>query len=262
MPTARPVVQSIFNLPCWLFFLFSIIFAGTKCLAADLTIKGREGWHAGDAETRAEIQQTILQKQLNAELLDLSIRDAGGSGTLSRQKYKENINSEFSKQTLAGFLDGTIPLGYTVKSKETSRLGPLSGFRIVMEGTTNKIHVVIINWLLFTKHDVYLASVYGAGDISAATVTETEYLSMIQFSPSIEPMTLSQPLTVTASQKNLPGYQAGRNMVNILYFLLLGVILIVFIGFLRRRTPPPQKPDAAAKSEANSNFQPPDKQAP
>lgn len=246
----------------WLFFLLAIIFTSTKCFAADdLTIKDHEGWHALDGETRAELKQNLLQAQTGSELLDLSARDAGGFGMLSVQKYPKGINRAFAEQTLAGFLHGAASSGYTVKLKETATVGPLPGFRIVVDANINKTHAVTATWLLFTKHEVYSVNVYDFGDVSAPTATEKEYLSRIRLSPSIEPLTPTPPLTVTTSQPHGPGYKAGRAAANFLPFFLLGVIFLVFFA-LRRRTPPPQIPDAAAKSEPDSNSQPPDKPAP
>ncbi|MCL2310381.1 MAG: hypothetical protein FWC42_08960 [Proteobacteria bacterium] len=213
-------------------FLLLILFSFSATgFAADVIVQDRSGWRSVNAEQETEIRQGVLQVQPDTELLNLSVRDAGGLGAITRRKCAEGvINQKFIETALAGFLDGTSHYGYAVESREPATLGPLSGFHVITSGNMSGTHFTAANWLLFAKRDFYVVTVYDFGDPRDLAAMEAEYSSRIQFSPAVEP-----PLSAKDSTKG-PGYEAGYvtgKFILPIVLLIASVVLTILLVRLR-----------------------------
>jgi hypothetical protein len=209
--------------------LLVFIFAWTGCFAADVAVRDHPGWYPAITEMKAAILKNLLQMDPEMELIDMSMRtDNGVVAMTTRREFSEGINQEFVKQALAGFLTEAKKSGLTVESSKPEMFGTLSGFRIVTSGGINPAYT--ISWMLFSRQTLYAIHVYDLSSPQAQppVAAETEYLSRIEFSPSVQPVDKAVDVT------RQPGYAGGYATAWAAMIVLAGGILVLFFRFVFR----------------------------
>ena len=207
--------------------LLLLVGAPLASLASDLTVVNHPGWHDGGANLRA----TIAQKNLSTELVDMSIRSAGGFGVITQYQFDEEVSPKLAADALAGFLHKTSQDGHTAVSQEPAQLGPLQGFRVVTKGKLNGLDFGAVTFLLFTRRDLYSITAYGLAGTSDSVAVSDEYVSRIRFSPDIKPGWAFPNSAYEQGRRD--GYIFGRYLLPL---ALLGVILVFYLRSRRSRS--------------------------